>query len=263
MSNEYEEMGGWTAFKTGDWFNNLLLKSFRLYWEKADPEWFKRKYPKLSRDQIAKKIINLTAKNAAGLGGVTGAAMSTNELVALVTGAEGGIGLPANIAIAAMSIGTEILTLTHFQLKMVADIAKLYEVPLDAEDPEDIWIIFAYAMGGSASELAGAFGMKIGAAATRRGIKRFVSKETLKLLQQIGRKVGLKILQKTIIKYAIPVVSIGLGSSWNYLSTRAIGKIASKHFSAYRESSNDAGDEEDGEGPVIDHDPTPDSSSAV
>lgn len=255
MSKEYEEIGGWQGFKSGEWFNRLIYKALKLYWEKADSNYFKTKYPSLTKDQIAKKIISLTAKNAAALGGATGATMSTNEIVGLITAGEGGIGLPANIAIAGISIGTEIISLTHFQIKMVAELAKLYEVPLDAEDPEDIWIIFAYAVGGSASELAGAFGKKIGTTATRRGIKRVISKETLKQLQAIGRKIGIKILQKTIIKYAVPVVSIGLGSSWNYLSTKAIGKIAQKHFSTWREQH--PGKDDNGEGAVIDHEPSP------
>jgi hypothetical protein len=259
MSSEYSEMGGWETFKSGEWFNIIIYKALKLYWEKADIDFFKKKYPKLNQDQIAKKIISLTAKNAAALGGATGAAMSTNEIIALITGGEGLVGLPANIAIGAATIGTEILSLAHLQLKMVADLAKLYDVPLDAEDPEDIWIIFAYAMGGSASELVGAAGKKIGKVAAKRGIKRFISKDVLKFLQKIGQKIGVKILQKTIIKYSVPVVSIGLGTTWNYVSTKTIGKIAQQHFSAWRELP-DVAEEEDMEGPIIDHDPTPDSS---
>jgi hypothetical protein len=135
---------------------------------------------------------------------------------------------------------------------MVAELAKLYEVPLDDEDPEDIWIIFAYAVGGKASELAGGFGMKVGGAATKHGIKRVISKEILKQLQAIGRMIGVKILQKTLIKYAVPVVSIGIGSTWNYFSTKAIGKIAQKHFSSWREQFDG---KEDEEGPIIEHKP--------
>ena len=67
--------------------------------------------------------------------------------------------------------------------------------------------------------------------------------------------VGIKILQKTIIKYAVPVVSIGLGATWNYISTKSIGKIAQKHFSSWREQSVGKGDDE--EGPIIEHEPNP------
>ena len=255
MTNEYDEMGGWQAFKSGEWFNNLIQKALLSYWSKADSRYFRDKYPNLNEDQLAKKIIALTAKNAAAIGGATGVAMSTNEVVALLTGAEGGIGLPANIAIAAASIGGEIISVTHCQLKMIADLGKLYQVPLDAEDPEDIWIIFAYAMGGSVAELAGAFGMRVGGNLTKTTIKKVISKEVLKQIQKIGRIIGVKILQKSIIKYAVPIMSIAIGSSWNYVSTKSVGKIAQRHFIGRRDAILAAGDVDDG--PIIDQEPEP------
>ncbi|GJQ60974.1 MAG: hypothetical protein SCALA702_00270 [Melioribacteraceae bacterium] len=40
----------------------------------------------------------------------------------------------------------------------------------------------------------------------------------------------MKILQRTIVKYVIPLASIGIGMGWSYMSTKTIGKIARKHF---------------------------------
>jgi hypothetical protein len=78
--------------------------------------------------------------------------------------------------------------------------------------------------------MAGTFGMKVGAHVTKRTVKGVFKKEVLKRTQVLGRIIGLKILQKNLIKYSVPVVSVGLGGSWNYLSTRVMGKVAQRHF---------------------------------
>lgn len=49
-------------------------------------------------------------------------------------------------------------------------------------------------------------------------------------MKNIAAKVGIKILQKSIVKYVIPVVSIGIGTVWNYQTTKSVAKIASKHY---------------------------------
>jgi hypothetical protein len=49
-------------------------------------------------------------------------------------------------------------------------------------------------------------------------------------IKKWGAKVGIKILQRSIIKYAVPVASIIIGASWNYMTTARIGGIAASHF---------------------------------
>ena len=72
--------------------------------------------------------------------------------------------------------------------------------------------------------------MKLGGNAAGYGAKKFFAKEVLANLKKIAAKVGVKILQRSIVKYTVPVASIGIGSSWNYLATRNVGRIAIKHF---------------------------------
>jgi hypothetical protein len=230
--NEVEELGGWDAFKSGIWLIRLIRKSFRNLYERSDPEYFRHKYPHFDDDKISNKITKVTARNAAILGAVVGATVSTDDIVAILTGFEGGVGLPANIAIAFAAVAGEAVLLTRMQLKLVANIAKLYGVPLDPDDPEDILTIIAFAVGGSAAESAGKAGMRIGGKLTERLIKNTIKKELLDSIKKVGEKVGIKILQRTIIKYAVPIAPMGIGGSWNYFSTRAVGKIAGNHFIA-------------------------------
>ena len=54
---EVEEVGGLAAFKSGDWFINLIRKCFRNYYERATSDYFSAKYPGFSEDKLLSKII--------------------------------------------------------------------------------------------------------------------------------------------------------------------------------------------------------------
>jgi len=115
---DYKEIGGWPSFKSGQWLWQIIQKSFANYWKNANVEYFESKYGTKDKAKIANKLISVTAKNSSILGGLTGAAISADEIVAISTGGEGGIGLPANIAIAAACIGGEAILLLRFQLQL-------------------------------------------------------------------------------------------------------------------------------------------------
>jgi len=227
---DYEEVGGWQSFKSGEWLFKIVHKSFSNYFNKANVEYFESKYGTKDKEIIAKKLIAVAAKNAAILGGVTGAAISSDELVAIFTGGEALVGIPANIAIAAAGVGGEAILLLRIQLQLVANLAKLYGVPLDPDDPEDILVILAFALGGAAAEEAGKFGMKVGGKLAGLAVKAVLKKETLAAFKRIAAKVGIKILQRSILKYTVPIVSIGIGYGWNYTTTKKVGALAIKHF---------------------------------
>lgn len=228
--HDYVEFGGWQALKSGEWLHALIRRSFKSYWERATAEYFLEKYPNCDADTIAKKLIGIAAKNASLLGGITAAAISTDEIVGFLTAGGAGIGLPANVAIAAASVSAEAVLLVRFQLQLIAHLGKLYGAPLDPDDPEDILTILAFALGGSAAEAAGKAGMKIGGRAAGLAAKNIFANDTLALVKRIAAKVGIKILQRSIVKYTVPVASVGIGASWNYIATKAVGRIATRHF---------------------------------
>jgi hypothetical protein len=114
--NDFKEIGGWSSFRSGQWLWQIIQKSFVNYWQNANTEYFETKYGTKDRKKLSNKLIAVAAKNSAILGGVTGAAISADEIVAITTGGEGGVGLPANIAIAAAAIGGEAILIIRFQL---------------------------------------------------------------------------------------------------------------------------------------------------
>jgi uncharacterized tellurite resistance protein B-like protein len=74
-------------------------------------------------------------------------------------------------------------------------------------------------------------GLQVAArAGTTSTIKKVVTKGTREALLKFGKKLGFKILQRTIIKYAVPVASAAVGSGYNYVTTKSVGQIAKLHF---------------------------------
>lgn len=240
--DDVNDLGGWQAFRSGEWLLSLVRQSFRAYFERADVGYFRAKYPGKDDAFIAAKLLKIAASNASIVGALTGAAVSADEIVALATGGEGGVGLPANVAIAATAIAAESLLVVRIQLQLVAELARLEGVPLDLDDPEDVLTILAFALGGAASEVASKVGMKVGKHLAANAVRRHVRNSALELLKQIGRQVGIKILQRNIVKYAVPGVSIAVGAAWNYKSTQAVGRIAQKHFRERRVETDGVGD---------------------
>ena len=209
--------------KSGEWFIKLLQQVVRAYDRNARAAYFQKKYPGLSPDEIADILASVAVKYATIAGAITGVAATANEIAAISSA-----GLTAALFVG--SIGAEMLYLSNIQMRLVLDMSVLYDLQLDTEDPEDILLIFGYALGVAPAELLGK-GLQVAArGGTKSAIKRVVSKGTLQSLQKFAQRLGFKILQRTIIKYAVPVASAAVGSGYNYITTKSVGEIAKMHF---------------------------------
>jgi len=238
---EYTELGGWPALKSGDWLSQLILRSFNNYWKNANVEYFEDKYGTDDPGIIEKKLISVAARNSALLGAVTGATISLDEILAILGAIPtAGMSLPANIAIALTAIAAETFLLVRFQLQLICNLAKLHKVPLDPNDPEDILTIIGFALTGGISDLSSK-GLAKWAAKFfgRKKTKDIFSGNRLKLAQDLMKPLGIKVLQKNIVKYAVPIVSIGLGSSLNYLATKSVAKYAKQKFKEKADGTHD------------------------
>ncbi|MCA9976387.1 MAG: hypothetical protein KC413_11575, partial [Anaerolineales bacterium] len=209
--------------KSGQWFIALLQKVVQSYNHNARAEYFQQKYPGLPPDEIAAILTSVTVRYATIAGAITGATVTLNQIGALSSAG-------MTIAVMAGAIGAEMVYLARIQMRLVLDLSVVYDLQLDSADPEDILMIFGYAMGVTPAEM---FGKRLQAAAgagTRSAIRKYISKGTLKTVQNFGKRIGIRITQKAIIKYAVPVVSAAAGSSYNYVTTKAVGSIAKNHL---------------------------------
>jgi RNA polymerase subunit RPABC4/transcription elongation factor Spt4/tellurite resistance protein len=209
--------------KSGEWFIGLLRKVIQTYDRNARATYFQQKYPGLPPDDIADILTTVTVRYATIAGAVAGAAATANQIAALSSA-----GMTAALFVG--SIGAEMLYLSQIQMRLVLDLSVVYDLQLDPEDPEDILMIFGYALGVTPTEMIGK-GLQIAAGAGAKGaVKKYISKGTLQALQDFARRLGFKILQRTILKYAVPVASAAVGSSYNYATTKSVGRIAKAHL---------------------------------
>lgn len=209
--------------KNGEWFIHLLQKVIHSYDRNARTRYFQQKYPGYTPDEIADILTSITIKYATIAGAIAGVTATANQIAALSSA-----GMTAALFLG--SIGAEMLYLAQIQMRLVLDLAVVYDLQLDEEDPEDMFMIFGYALGVTPTEMLG-HGLQVAAgAATKGAIKKYVSKGTLKTFQDFARRLGFKILQRTILKYAVPVASAAVGSSYNYAATKSVGRIAKVHF---------------------------------
>lgn len=209
--------------KSGEWFIKLLQQVLRAYERNARATYFQKKYPGLPPDEIADILTSVTVKNAAIAGAIAGVATTANEFAAISSA-----GLTSALFVG--TIGAEMLYLSKIQMRLVLDMSVLYDLQLDTEDPEDILLIFGYALGVAPAE---ALGKELQVAAregTKRAIKKVISKDTLDALIKFAAKLGFTILQRDIIKFAVPVASAAVGSGYNYIVTKSVGVIAKVHF---------------------------------
>ena len=209
--------------KSGEWFIKLLQQVVRAYDRNARATYFQKKYPGLPPDEIADILTSVTVKYATIAGAIAGVAATADEIAAI-----GSAGLTAALFVG--TIGTEMLYLSKIQMRLVLDMSVLYDLQLDTEDPEDILLIFGYALGVAPAEALGKELQVAARAGTKGAIKKVISKETLESLIKFAKKLGFTILQRDIIKFAVPVASAAVGSGYNYIVTKSVGQIAKVHF---------------------------------
>ncbi len=209
--------------KSGEWFIKLLQQVVRAYDRNASATYFQKKYPGLPPDDIADILTSVAVRFATIAGAVAGAAATANQIAALSSA-----GMTAALFFG--SIGAEMLYLSQIQMRLVLDLSVVYDLQLDPEDPEDVLMIFGYALGVTPTEIIGKGLQKAAGAGAKGAVKKYISKGTLQGLQDFARRLGFKILQRTIIKYAVPVASAAVGSSYNYATTKSVGRIAQAHL---------------------------------
>ncbi|MEO8725718.1 MAG: hypothetical protein ABI383_06300 [Acidobacteriaceae bacterium] len=217
---EVKDLGGLRAFWSGEWLLKLIQRSLRepprleLYGQVDNPE------------QAVRRLSRAAARKAGIAGIAVGSAVSLDELIALLTAGEAGMGIPANIAVAGLAVCAELFYVTRLQLKLVQSIARLHGKALDADNPEDLLTAFSITLGALANDPNVGMGSKVGIAE----VQHHLSHEMRGRLKQVARKAGIRIFRRSVLKAAFPVVSIATSASANYRNTTAIAAAAAHHF---------------------------------
>jgi uncharacterized tellurite resistance protein B-like protein len=212
--------------KDGTWFTGFLKYALKTYAETVDAAWIKAKYPGLPPDAIVERRIQLAARAAAIEGGLTASAYSA-AIVATIGSA--GSASPLTLPAGALSFVTDLLYTSRLQLRLAWDLAVLYEHPVDLDDPEDLLDLVQVAFGIKLSEGLSTAVARLGPEAARQGVRAVAKGSTLKAIQALPI-VGKHLLQRNIVKFAIPIVTVPLSMGVNHWSTTKIASVARRIY---------------------------------
>jgi len=212
--------------RRGSWFGRLVQFSLDPYVQEVNPAYFAGRYPGLPADEVMHARIELAARYASIEGGLSAGAYT--GAVAATIGSGGGAS-PLTLPAAGASFVLDLLFTSHLQLRLAYDIAVLSDVPLDVQDPEDLWKLIRVAFAIKGTEAGrGALGKGV-PVLLRPILTKVFSGGTLAAVRSLP-VVGRYLLQRNLVKFAIPAVGVPLSMAVNYWSTRSAGSQAVQMF---------------------------------
>ena len=212
--------------KTGGWFTKLLSHSLSAYSEKVDWQYFQAKYKGVPADAIVDQRIKMASRYAAIEGGLSASAYTAT--IAATIGSLGGAS-PATVPAAIATVMVDVTYITQLQLRLAYDVAVLYRVPLDLDDPDDLWKLIRVAFTIKGGEVAREGVVKIVPVAIRPLVKRFYARGVLSAAKSLPI-VGKFLLQRNVIKIGIPLVGVPLSVVLNRYTTQVSGRHARAVF---------------------------------
>ena len=212
--------------KSGNWFTKLLAQALNTYTQKVDWQYFQERYQGVPADAIVDQRIRMAGRYAALEGGLSAGAYT--GAIAATIGSAGGaspVTVPAGIA----TVMVDLAFVSQLQLRLAYDIAVLYRVPLDVSDPDDLWKLIRVAFTIKGGEAVREGVLKVVPPLMRQVIKRFYSGAVLSAAKGLPF-VGRFLLQRTVIKIAIPLAGIPLAVVLNRWTTLIAGRHARAVF---------------------------------
>lgn len=212
--------------RSGNWFEKLIAHALSSYTQKVDWKYFQDKYVGVPADAIVDQRVKMAARYAALEGGASAGAYSAAIVATL--GSAGGAAV-ATLPAAALTVLADVVFTTQLQLRLAYDISVLYRVPLDADDPEDLWKLIRVAFTIKSGEGIREGVLKVAPAMMRPLIKRFYSGGVLTAARGLPI-VGKYLLQRNVIKLGIPLVGVPLAVVLNRYTTLIAGRHAQSVF---------------------------------
>ncbi|MFC8596835.1 hypothetical protein [Isoptericola sp. NPDC057191] len=212
--------------KSGSWFTKLLAHALHTYTVKVDWQYFQDKYQGVPPDAIVDQRIKMATRYAAIEGGLSASAY-TAAIVATL-GSLGGAS-PATVPAAVATMMVDVAFMTNLQIRLAYDIAVLYQVPLNLDDPDDLWKLIRVAFTIRGGEVVRESAIKAVPAFVRPLLKRFYSGPVLAAAKGLP-VVGKYLLQRNVIKIGIPLVGIPIAVVLNRYTTKITGRHARSVF---------------------------------
>lgn len=215
-----------SEIKSGDWFAKLLTASLESYSKTVDWEYFQIKYEGVPADAIVDQRIKMAARYAMIEGGLSASAYT--GAVAATIGSLGGAS-PITVSAGLTTMMVDLVYISQLQLRLAYDIAVLYRVPLDLQDPDDLWKLIRVAFTIKGGELAKEGMIRSVPGVLRPLIVRYYSGSTRAAAQALP-VVGKHLLKRNIIKVGLPLVGVPLAAALNRWTTSLAGQHARTVF---------------------------------
>jgi tellurite resistance protein len=212
--------------RQGEWFARLLKFSLDQYVQEVDADFFSRLYPGMSADAMIRDRIEQAARYASMEGALTAGAY--NGALAATLGSRGAA-VPVTLSTAGVSFVVDLLAMSNLQLRLAYDVAVISGVPLDLDDPEDLWRLIRVAFVIEASASRWEQLVKRVPAFMRPVLSKIFTGDpaaAAKSLPAMGRF----LLQRHTVKFAIPGIGMPLSIAVNYWSANVAGDQAATVF---------------------------------
>lgn len=140
-------------------------------------------------------------------------------------------GLPANPWVALPAATLDVAATLKIEVLAAARVAVIFDENF-FDDEDAAWELLVPIFGiNVGSQLVRQGGIRGGMGLTRAGIKKYLTKETLKQFQKVMLKYfGIKVTQKGLITKTLPIVGGIIGGTWNYFEVSAIKKRTISYF---------------------------------
>lgn len=207
--------------KSGEWLARFVIDTLDPYSRKAHAEFFARKYPGRTSDQVIEELVQRAKQHAAIEGALTAGAYTA--AVAAIIGTGGAVSL-LSVPTGVLAFVTDLFFLTSLQLHLAYDISVLYGHPVDLDDPEEVRDILRVSLGSKPGD-----GLDLDPAADGidvADVAQYVTRGAGKLSKRALSVLGKRLLRKALVKLTVPAISIPLASALNYLSAGQTAKIA-------------------------------------
>ncbi|MFF3527182.1 hypothetical protein ACFYX5_10955 [Streptomyces rubiginosohelvolus] len=135
---------------------------------------------------------------------------------------------PAAVPAGVVTFMVDLTYITQLQMRLAYDIAVIYRIPLDVDDPEEMMKLVRVAFDIKAGEAARG-SMKFVPVLVRQFLKKYYSGPALTAAKSLPF-VGKHLLQRNVIKFGIPGVGIPLTVLVNRYTTMAAGRHAKSVF---------------------------------
>jgi hypothetical protein len=184
----------------------------------------------LPEEATSEAIVRRACVRSAAMGGATGLFTTLTSLVAAESdGLAGLVTLPAG----AVAVCGELLARAGVHLTMVCAIADLFELTFDAEDPADLWALLALS-----------FGPESTPANPPSAGEQIIHLASVKA-EEVGNQIGKWIVGESVVRNAVPFLSILSSSAMSWMVTRRLGDNA-RRYARYRRAFEDVFGEEPG-----------------